>query len=108
MHENYAGCSSGAKCRRWPVSSSGTRHETPTLFRIELEPEVRDWLDSLSDGDYKRVDDWCRDDRTIVLLTVFRKTTQHDQRQIERAVRAQKVCERDHDGPAAATYERQA
>jgi hypothetical protein len=43
-----------------------------------------------------------------VLLTVFRKTRQHDQRQIDRAVRAQQVCERDHRGPAADTYERQA
>jgi hypothetical protein len=50
---------------------------------------------------------WCRDDRTIVLLTVFRKTMQHDQRQIDRAVRAQRTCERDHFPPAAATYERQ-
>jgi hypothetical protein len=42
-----------------------------------------------------------------VFLTVFRKTRQHDQRQIDRAVRAQKLCERDHRGPAAETYERQ-
>lgn len=110
---------------------------------------MRDWLDSLGDSDYKRVDEvcgmlaergnrlggpwsdhldgavwelrlrlrdvaarvtyWCREDRTIVLLTVFRKTMQHDQRQIDRAVRAQKTCERDHyDGSATATYERQA
>jgi hypothetical protein len=119
----------------------------PSLFRLELESEVRDWLDSLSDSDYKRADElcgmlaergsqlggpwsdhlggrvwelrlrlrdvavrvtyWCRDDRTIVLLTVFRKTMQHDQRQIDRAVRAQKTCERDHCAPTAATYERQ-
>jgi hypothetical protein len=26
---------------------------------FELEPEVRDWLDSLSDSDYKRVDEVC-------------------------------------------------
>jgi len=39
-----------------------------------------------------------------VLLTVFRKTKQHDQRQIDRAVREQKARER---GPAAETYERQ-
>ena len=26
------------------------------LHDFELEPEVRDWLDSLSDSDYKRVD----------------------------------------------------
>jgi hypothetical protein len=43
----------------------------------------------------------------IVLLTVFRKTRQHDQRQIDRAVRAQELCEREHRGPAAGTYERQ-
>ena len=42
---------------------------------------------------------------TIVLLTVFRKTRQHDQKQIDRAVRAQKACERDHRGAAAETHE---
>jgi hypothetical protein len=120
----------------------------PELYRFELEPEVRDWLDSLSDSDFKRADEvcgmladkgtalggpwsdhldgqvwelrlrlagvavrvtyWCRPDRVIVLLTVFRKTRQHDQRQIDRAVRAQQACERHHHGPAAGTYERQA
>ncbi len=123
------------------------RDDIPGLYRLELEPEVRDWLDNLSDSDYKRLDEmcgmlvekgnqlggpwsdhlegavwelrvrlrdvaarvtyWCREDRTIVLLTTFRKTMQHDQRQIDRAVRAQKTCERDHDDPAVATYERQ-
>jgi hypothetical protein len=43
-----------------------------------------------------------------VLLTVFRKTRQHDQRQIDRAVRAQQVCERDHRGTVMQTYGRQA
>jgi hypothetical protein len=43
-------------------------------------------------------------DGRIVLLTVFRKTRQHEQRQIGRAVRAQKTCERDHHGPATQTY----
>lgn len=47
-------------------------------------------------------------DGTIVLLTVFRKTRQHDQRQIDRAVRAQQACERDHRGPAERTYGRKA
>ncbi len=124
---------------------SGTRRE---LHRLELEPEVRDWLRSLSDSDYKRVDEvagvlaekgaglggpwsdhlggqvwelrvrlahvavrvtyWCRPDGTIVMPTVFRKTRQHDQRQIDRAVRAQQACERDHRRPAEHTYERQA
>jgi hypothetical protein len=117
------------------------------LYNFELEPEVRDWLDSLSDSDFKRVDEvcglladkgtelggpwsdhlegavwelrirlrdvaariayWCTAEGTIVLLTVFRKTRQHDQKQIGRAVRAQKLCERDHHGPAAEIYERQ-
>jgi hypothetical protein len=54
-----------------------------------------------------RVTHWCTADGRIVLLTVFRKTRQHEQRQIDRAVRAQKICERDHRGPAAETYERQ-
>jgi len=43
-----------------------------------------------------RVTYWCRPDGTIVLLTAFRKTRQHDQWQIDRAVRAQQACERGH------------
>jgi len=54
-----------------------------------------------------RVTYWCTPDGKIVLLTVFRKTRQHDQRQIDRAVRAQKLCESDHHGPAARIYDRQ-
>jgi hypothetical protein len=124
------------------------REQNRKLYRFELEPEVQGWLDSLSDSDFKRVDElcgmlaekgtglggpwsdhlqgpvwelrvrlrqvavrvtyWCRPDGTIVLLTVFHKTRQHDQRQIDRAVRAQQVCERHHGGPAADTYGRQA
>jgi hypothetical protein len=62
-----------------------------------------------SAGTFDRASDSCRcrPDGAIVLLTVFRKTRQHDQRQIDRAVRAQQVCERDHRRPAAQTYERQ-
>jgi hypothetical protein len=109
---------------------------------------VCDWLDSLSDLSYKRVDEvcgllaekgaglggpwsdhldgavrelrlrlgrvavrvtyWCRPDGVTVLLAGFRKTRQHGQRQIDRAVRAQHTCERDHRGPAGQVYERQA
>ena len=29
------------------------------LYDFELEPEVRDWLDSLSDSDFRRVDEVC-------------------------------------------------
>jgi len=130
-----------------PVSSPSVTNSARELYGFELEPEVRDWLDSLSDSDYKRVDEvcgllaekgtelggpwsdhlegpvwelrirlrdvaarvtyWCTPDGRIVLLTVFRKTRQHEQRQIDRAVRAQKTCEADHHGPAAETYERQ-
>ena len=39
--------------------------------------------------------------------TVFRKTRQHNQSQIDRAVRAQKTCERDHRAPVMETCERQ-
>ncbi|MFI7125229.1 type II toxin-antitoxin system RelE/ParE family toxin [Nonomuraea sp. NPDC050153] len=53
-----------------------------------------------------RVTYWCTTNRTIVLLTVFCKARQHDQRQIDRAVRAQKLCERDHWGPVTQTFER--
>lgn len=127
---------------------TGVSEQSWDLHVFELESEVRDWLDGLSDSDFKRVDEvcgmlaekgaglggpwsdhlegpvfelrlrlhqvavrvtyWCRPDGTIVLLTVFRKTRQHDQRQIDRAVRAQQVCERDHRGTAAQTYGRQA
>ncbi|GLX94708.1 type II toxin-antitoxin system RelE/ParE family toxin [Herbidospora sp. NBRC 101105] len=54
-----------------------------------------------------RVTYWCTTDGKIVLLTVFRKTRQHDQREIDRAVRAQKICERDHHGRAVEIFERQ-
>ncbi|MEV6152995.1 type II toxin-antitoxin system RelE/ParE family toxin [Nonomuraea sp. NPDC052129] len=121
--------------------------EVRQLYGFELELEVSEWLNSLSDSDFKRVDEvagllaekgaelggpwsdhlegpvwelrvrlrdvaarvtyWCTADRTIVLLTVFRKTKQHDQRQIDRAVWAQKICERDHNGPVTEIFERQ-
>jgi hypothetical protein len=42
------------------------------------------------------------------MLTVFHKSRQHHQRQIDRAVRAQQECELDHRRPAEQTYERQA
>jgi hypothetical protein len=130
-----------------PVSWPSVRDRQRHLYDFELEPEVRDWLDSLSDSDFKRVDEvcgmlaekgtelggpwsdhlegpvwelrirlrdvaarvtyWCTPGGTIVLLTAFRKTRQHDQRQIDRAVRAQELCERGHRGSAAETYGRQ-
>jgi hypothetical protein len=135
------------KYRTRAVTSPSVTELVRELYGFELEPEVRDWLDSLSDSDYKRVDEvcgllaekgtelggpwsdhlegpvwelrvrlrdvaarltyWCTPDRRIVLLTVFRKARQHEQRQIGRAVRAQSTCERDHNGLATETYERQ-
>ncbi|MGH3178778.1 MAG: type II toxin-antitoxin system RelE/ParE family toxin, partial [Streptosporangiaceae bacterium] len=38
-----------------------------------------------------RITYWCTSDGRIVLLTVVRKTRQHDQRQIDRALRAQEL-----------------
>lgn len=50
---------------------------------------------------------WCTPDGTIVFLTVFHKTRQHEQKQIDRAVRAQQICAREHRRPAVLVYERQ-
>ena len=50
---------------------------------------------------------WCIADDRIVLLTIFRETSQHDQQQSDGAVRAQELCEREQHGTAAETYGRQ-
>jgi hypothetical protein len=39
------------------VTGVTDRNRHRQLYRFELEPEVRDWLDSLSDSDFKRVDE---------------------------------------------------
>jgi hypothetical protein len=41
------------------VAALAVSGRTPELYGFELEPEVRDWLDSLSDSDYKRVGEVC-------------------------------------------------
>jgi hypothetical protein len=51
-------CPPGAAGSRTIVSLSVTRW-TRGLYGFELEAEVRDWLDSLGDSDYKRVDEVC-------------------------------------------------
>ena len=43
--------------RWWP--NGLIRDQSRELYHFELEPEVRDWLDSLSDSDFKRVDEVC-------------------------------------------------
>jgi hypothetical protein len=115
------------------------------LWRIEIEPEVRQWLDVLTDRHYDKVERavdmlasqattlgepysrhlggkvrelrfvldgnsirityWLAPEQRIVLLTVFRKTRQREEAEIERARQAQKICEAEH-GPAEHTYDR--
>ena len=43
----------------YPVSWPGVRDGRRELYHFELEPEVRDWLDSLSGSDFKRADEVC-------------------------------------------------
>ena len=50
---------SPANRARGQVSLLSVTDTTRKLYGFELEPEVRDWLDGLSDGDYKRVDEVC-------------------------------------------------
>ena len=38
---------------------TGVSKQGRELYRFELEPEIRDWLDSLSDSDFKRADEAC-------------------------------------------------
>ncbi|MFD0898861.1 type II toxin-antitoxin system RelE/ParE family toxin [Actinomadura sediminis] len=115
------------------------------LWRIEIEPEVRQWLELLTDRHYDkaeraadmlasqpttlgepysrhlggkvrelrfildgnsvRITYWLAPQQRIVLLTVFRKTRQREEGEIERAHQAQKVCETEHD-PAEHSYDR--
>ncbi len=42
-----------------PASTVPAVTDASGLHELELEPEVRDWLNSLSDADYKRVDEVC-------------------------------------------------
>jgi hypothetical protein len=67
------------------------------LYGFELEPEVRDWLDNLSDSDYRRVDEVCG------LLAEKGTRLGGPWSDHPRA----RTCEQDHQGPATETYERQ-
>lgn len=115
------------------------------LWRIEIEAEVRQWLEILTDRHYDkaeravdmlasqattlgepysrhlggkvrelrfvldgnaiRITYWLAPGQRIVLLTVFRKTRQREDAEIERARQAQKVCEAEHT-PAEHIYDR--
>ncbi|MGC0414961.1 type II toxin-antitoxin system RelE/ParE family toxin [Embleya sp. AB8] len=114
-------------------------------WQIEIEPEVRQWPELLSDAQYDKVERaadmlaaqpttlgepysrhlggkvrelrftidgnavrityWLGPNRRIVLLTVFRKTRQHEATEVERALQMQKACEADHS-PAEHSYDR--
>ncbi|MCW2914100.1 MAG: hypothetical protein JWN52_2168 [Actinomycetia bacterium] len=117
-----------------------------SLYDIELEPEVRDWLDSLPDRDYGRVmayaellaeeaetlgepyarnlgdgvrelriplhplqlriSYWLAPGRRVVLMTVFHKTKARETAQVDRAKRAHKECQANHDH-AQIVYDRE-
>ncbi|MGY1944834.1 MULTISPECIES: type II toxin-antitoxin system RelE/ParE family toxin [Nocardia] len=110
-----------------------------SLYSIEIEPEVRAWLESLPakhflkveayvallaerattlsepfsrylgegvrelrptlDGAATRITYWFRSDRTIVLLTTFRKTKDREDAEVKRAIEMRRICEDEH-GPA--------
>ena len=116
------------------------------LYAVEVEPEVRSWLEGLTGRDFGRVDFlvgmlaehaetlgepysrhlggkvrelrfrllrqqtrvtyWLAPARRVVLLTVFAKTRGAEKAEVERAVRAQKVCETTHS-VAHDVYERE-
>lgn len=116
------------------------------LYVVEVEPEIRSWLDGLGDRDFGRVDFlvgllaehaetlgepyarhlggkvrelrfhllrrqtrvtyWLAPGRRVILLTAFGKTRSAETAEVQRAVRAQKICEADH-GVAHETYERE-
>ncbi|MFI9718507.1 type II toxin-antitoxin system RelE/ParE family toxin [Streptomyces sp. NPDC052396] len=115
------------------------------LYTIEIEPEVRSWLESLPvkhylkveeyacllaeqaatlgepyarylgdglrelrptlDGASVRITYWLTPGRTAVLLTVFHKTKQHEDGEIQRAKLARKTCMTEH-GPAHEEFSR--
>lgn len=131
----------GPSVQRWSRSPLGLYNSlyirsVSVPWQIEIEPEVRQWLELLPDRHYdkaERVADmlasrpttlsepysrhlggkvrelrfshdgnavrityWLAPRQRIVLLTVFRKTRQHEEAEIERARQAQKVCEAEH------------
>ena len=88
------------------------------LYEVEIEPEVRSWLASLSDRprlrpgrhlgekvrelrfhllrQQIRVTYWLAPGRRVILLTVFRKSRSAETAEVTRALRAQMICETQH------------
>ncbi|GAA4212746.1 hypothetical protein GCM10023074_63080 [Microbispora amethystogenes] len=73
-------------------------------YSRHLGGKVRE-LRFVLDGNAIRITYWLAPDQRIVLLTVFRKTRQREDAEIERARQAQKLCEAEH-GPAEHVYDR--
>jgi hypothetical protein len=53
-----------------------------------------------------RITYWLAPGRTVILLTVFRKTRSAQAAEVARALQAQKTCEAEH-GPAHDTFDRE-
>jgi hypothetical protein len=61
----------------------------PFPFSSQLKGKLRELRFHLADGDY-RITYYIAPDRTIILLTVFRKTKRSEKREVSRAVNAHK------------------
>ncbi|MHC0434318.1 type II toxin-antitoxin system RelE/ParE family toxin [Streptomyces sp. O3] len=75
---------------------------------MPLARPLRDgvWELCLTLGDIEaRLTYWITSDRRIIFLTWFRKTRQHEEKQIDRAVATRKLCEAEH-GPAHDVFTR--
>ncbi|MER5440160.1 type II toxin-antitoxin system RelE/ParE family toxin [Streptomyces sp. NPDC002790] len=115
------------------------------LFDVEIEPEVRAWLEALParhyrkverlvillaanptelgepharhlgegvrelrptiDGTAYRITYWLSPRRSVVLLTMFRKTRMREDAEVDRAKQVKKTCASEH-GPAHEVFER--
>ncbi len=62
-----------------------------------LKDGVRELRFEISRNRNVRITYWFPGDRKIILLTVFTKSAQHEANEVDRAVRAKKVCEKKHD-----------
>jgi hypothetical protein len=90
--------------------AAGILAELGPATPIPLARPLRDgvWELRLTLGDIEaRITYWITADRRIIFLTWFRKTRQHEEKQINRATLARKVCEAEH-GPAHDIFDRDA
>ncbi|MFJ2739547.1 type II toxin-antitoxin system RelE/ParE family toxin [Streptomyces sp. NPDC087440] len=78
---------------------------TPIPLARPLRDGVRELRLTLGDVE-ARITYWITTDRRIIFLTWFRKTRQHEEKQINRAVAAQRLCEAEH-GPAHDVFDRE-